>query len=211
MASTQAPRTRQLQALRGLVAELEARDPEARSHSELVSLYGAAIATKLSWSDDRIDSILLAGVMHDVGKAILPHHILFKPGPLTAEEWHEVKRHPEAGAWMVSEAGCRDIAVWVLFHHEHFDGGGYPFGLAGDEIPVESRVLAVADAYEAMTADRVYRPRLSHEAACEELRRCAGGQFDPAVVEQFLDTAPMTSPAIRDQALAHRATTGRRG
>jgi HD-GYP domain-containing protein (c-di-GMP phosphodiesterase class II) len=172
--------------LKSLIAELEAHDPAETSHSELVSLYAARTAAHLGWPLDRIERMLLAGTVHDVGKATLPASILHKPGPLTEDEWELVRPHPEAGAWMVSSAGFRDIAVWVMLHHERVDGTGYPHGLTGDEIPIEARILAVADAYEAMTADRVYRRSIGHEAACRELRRCAGTQFDADVVEAFL-------------------------
>jgi HD-GYP domain-containing protein (c-di-GMP phosphodiesterase class II) len=188
---------RELQVLKRLIAELEAHDPAETSHSELVSLYAARTATLLGWSLDRIERMLLAGTVHDVGKATLPDSILHKPGPLTEAEWELVRGHPEAGAWMVSEAGFRDVAVWVMLHHERVDGTGYPHGLAGDEIPIEARILAVADAYEAMTADRVYRRSIGHEAACRELRRCAGTQFDPDVVEAFLAGAADELPTLR--------------
>ena len=181
---------RDLETLRRLVEGLDARDPALTSHSELVSIYAARIATRLGHFLERIERILLAGTVHDLGKVILPDSILFKPGPLTPDEWDAVRRHPEAGAAMLAEAGFEDVAVWVRHHHERVDGGGYPHGLAGDDIPLESRILGVADAYEAMTTDRVYRARLGHDAACAELRRCAGSQFDPAVVDAFLGAAP---------------------
>jgi HD-GYP domain-containing protein (c-di-GMP phosphodiesterase class II) len=97
-----------------------------------------------------------------------------------------MRRHPELGARILHHANLRDIGGWVLAHHERIDGGGYPHGLAGDEIPVEARILAVADAYEAMTADRAYRSALGHDAAQQELRACAGTQFDPLIVDAFL-------------------------
>lgn len=187
----------ELEALKALIEELEAHDPAETSHSELVSLYAARTAARLGWGLDRIERMLLAGTVHDVGKATLPHSILHKPGPLSADEWDLVRGHPEAGAWMVSAAGFRDVAVWVMLHHERVDGQGYPHGLAGDEIPIEARILAVADAYEAMTADRVYRRSIGHQAACVELRRCAGSQFDPDVVEAFLAGSVDELPTLR--------------
>ena len=112
--------------------------------------------------------------------------MLKKPGALTDEEWAEMRRHPELGARILDHANLRDISAWVLAHHERIDGRGYPHGLAGDAIPLEARILAVADAYEAMTADRAYRAALGHDAAQQELRDGSGTQFDPAVVEAFL-------------------------
>jgi HD-GYP domain-containing protein (c-di-GMP phosphodiesterase class II) len=127
-----------------------------------------------------------AGVLHDIGKLGISDGILHKPGKLDAHEWAEMKRHPELGARILEHANLRDIAGWVRAHHERVDGRGYPAALAADQIPVEARILAVADSYEAMTADRPYRKALSPEVAQEELSRNAGGQFDPAVVEAFL-------------------------
>jgi len=125
-------------------------------------------------------------VLHDVGKLGVADAVLQKPGPLTDEEWADMRRHPELGARILDHANLRDISGWVLAHHERVDGGGYPHGLAGDAIPLEARILAVADAYEAMTADRPYRTALGHDAAREELMAGAGTQFDPAVVDAFL-------------------------
>jgi HD-GYP domain-containing protein (c-di-GMP phosphodiesterase class II) len=134
-----------------------------------------------------VERIRAAGVLHDIGKLGVADAILKKPGVLTAEEWEEMRRHSELGARILAHANLADISGWVLAHHERMDGHGYPHGLAGDAIPLESRILAVADAYEAMTADRAYRSAMTPHAAQAELRRAAGGQFDPMVVEAFLD------------------------
>jgi HD-GYP domain-containing protein (c-di-GMP phosphodiesterase class II) len=130
--------------------------------------------------------IEIAGKLHDVGKVGLPDSILRKPGKLTSEEWDEMRRHPQIGADILGSGHFEDIRAWILAHHERPDGAGYPFGLTGDEIPLEARILSVADAYEAMTADRVYRPALGVKEARAELRRWAGAQFDPRVVLAFL-------------------------
>jgi HD-GYP domain-containing protein (c-di-GMP phosphodiesterase class II) len=127
-----------------------------------------------------------AGVLHDLGKVGIADGILRKPTALDEAEWEEMRRHPEIGARILERAGLRDLARWVLTHHERVDGRGYPFGLAEEEIPLEGRILAVVDAYEAMTADRPYRTGRPAEEARAELRRCAGMQFDPEVVEAFL-------------------------
>jgi HD-GYP domain-containing protein (c-di-GMP phosphodiesterase class II) len=129
--------------------------------------------------------VRVAGVLHDIGKLGISDAVLLKPGRLEAHEWTEIKRHPELGARILEHANLRDVASWVLSHHERIDGGGYPRALAGEEIPIEGRILAVADAYEAMTADRPYRSALSAEDARAELRRGAGTQFDPQVVAAF--------------------------
>jgi HD-GYP domain-containing protein (c-di-GMP phosphodiesterase class II) len=112
--------------------------------------------------------------------------VLLKPGRLDPHEWDEIRRHPELGARILEHANLRDVASWVLAHHERIDGAGYPRGLAGDAIPLEGRILAVADAYEAMTADRPYRRALTTADARAELRRGAGTQFDAEVVEAFV-------------------------
>ena len=137
-----------------------------------------------------MERIRAAGILHDIGKLGIADAVLHKPAGLDPPEWVEIKRHPEIGARILEHANLRDIGAWVLAHHERMDGGGYPQGLPGDEIPVEARILAVADAYEAMTADRPYRRALPLEEARAELRRGAGTQFDAdivAVFERILD------------------------
>jgi HD-GYP domain-containing protein (c-di-GMP phosphodiesterase class II) len=141
-----------------------------------------------------VERIRAAGVLHDIGKLGVADAVLKKPGALTDEEWAEMRRHPELGARILDHANLRDISGWVLAHHERIDGRGYPLGLSGADIPLEARILAVADAYEAMTADRAYRAALGHDAAQEELRAGAGTQFDPEVVEAFL---AVLSPRVR--------------
>ena len=125
-----------------------------------------------------------------------------KPGPLTPVEWAVMRKHPEIGASMLEGVAQDDLADWVHYHHERPDGTGYPRGLAGDEIPLEARIVAVADAYEAMTHDRVYRPAIGHEAACRELQQGAGTQFDAEVVDAFMrvlkaEKAPTLRSALR--------------
>ena len=137
-----------------------------------------------------------AGVLHDIGKLGISDAILHKPGQLDADEWAEMQRHPELGARILEHANLRDITGWVLHHHERIDGRGYPHGLAGEAIPVEARILAVADAYEAMTADRPYRAALPLAAARDELRRGAGTQFDRDVVAAFERVLDRARPAF---------------
>ena len=128
----------------------------------------------------------VAGVLHDIGKLGISDAVLLKPGRLELSEWEEIRRHPEMGARILEHANLRDVASWVLAHHERIDGRGYPHGLAGESIPLEGRILAVADAYEAMTADRPYRRALAEAEARAELVRGAGTQFDADVVAAFL-------------------------
>jgi HD-GYP domain-containing protein (c-di-GMP phosphodiesterase class II) len=150
------------------------------------------IARELGWPPVRIERLRAAGVLHDIGKLGISDKVLQKPEGLDVTEWEEIRRHPEIGARILEHAHLRDVAVWVLRHHERFDGHGYPDGLAGDAIPVEARVLAVADAYEAMIADRPYRDGLPQGAAEAELRESAGTQFDPEVVEALLRALHVT-------------------
>jgi putative nucleotidyltransferase with HDIG domain len=159
-------------------------------HSTIVARYAAGIAERLGWSGADLAHLRIAAMLHDIGKVVLPDRILQKPDTLDAGEFEEVKRHPEEGAELINRVeGMGNIAEWVLHSHEHFDGSGYPDGLKGDAIPQASRILLVADAYDAMTSDRPYRSAQSHAHALAEVRRHAGRQFDPICVsalEQFL-------------------------
>jgi diguanylate cyclase (GGDEF)-like protein len=170
-----------------LLAEaLDMRDRSTGQHSRTVGEFAREIAVRLGLAPERVERIHAAGVLHDLGKLGIADAILYKPGPLNDSEWEEMKRHPEIGARILLHAGLTDIAEWVRAHHERVDGRGYPDGLGAEEIPVEARILAVADAYEAMIADRPYRNGMPPQDAREELERCSATQFDPAVVRAFL-------------------------
>jgi diguanylate cyclase (GGDEF)-like protein/putative nucleotidyltransferase with HDIG domain len=156
-------------------------------HSETVGRYAEMMARELGLPERRISRIRLAGILHDIGKAGVPNSILHKPGPLTEEEYAIIKRHPELGAQMIEHVGLSDVREWIATHHERPDGLGYPHGLSGSAIALEARIVAVADAYEAMTSDRPYRDSIGYEAAVAELRRCAGTQFDTVVVGALID------------------------
>lgn len=151
-------------------------------HSETVGRYAEMMARELGFAEEHTGRIRLAGLLHDIGKVGVPDSILGKPGNLTEQEFETIKRHPELGAQILEHASLSDIRGWVGAHHERPDGRGYPLGLAGEAIPLEARILAVADAYEAMTCDRSYRSSMTHGEARAELERCAGGQFDPRAV-----------------------------
>jgi putative nucleotidyltransferase with HDIG domain len=170
-----------------LLAEtLDLRDAGTARHSQTVGLYAEQVARELGLPPERVERIRVAGVLHDIGKLGIADAILQKPGRLTEAEWGEIRRHPELGARILDHANLRDVATWVRGHHERMDGAGYPDALAGEAIPLESRILAVADSYEAMTADRPYRAGMDPAAARAELERCAGTQFDRDVVAAFL-------------------------
>ena len=170
-----------------LAETLDMRDSGTARHSQLVGRYARSIAVELGMSPERVERMHLAGVLHDIGKIGIPDSILQKPTSLDEREWEEMRKHPELGARILEGAHLDDISGWVLAHHERPDGEGYPAGLAGEDIPIEARVLAVVDAYEAMTNDRVYRTALPEEEARAELRRWAGTQFDARVVSVFVE------------------------
>jgi HD-GYP domain-containing protein (c-di-GMP phosphodiesterase class II) len=175
-----------LQALLALAETVDVRDHLAAGHAQLVGRYAELIAREFSISDGDVRLIRLAGVLHDVGKFVVPKGIFQKPGPLDDREWEEVRRHPEVGALLLEEAHLDEVAGWIRDHHEQPDGCGYPRGLKAGEASLEARILSVADAYEAMTTARAHRPALSHAAARAELTRCAGTRFDRRVVQAFL-------------------------
>ena len=165
-----------------LAEALDIRDPRTARHSDTVGRYAEAMARTLGLAPDRVERIRLAAILHDIGKIGIADSILYKPGPLSDEEWVEIRNHPEIGARLLSAPGLDDLRAWILAHHERLDGAGYPHGLSGDEIPLEARIIAVADAFEAIVADRPYRAGRSAEEALDELERCSGSQFDPEVV-----------------------------
>jgi putative nucleotidyltransferase with HDIG domain len=185
----------QLATLLSLAEALDLRDTGTASHSRTVGRYCALIAEELGLPPQRVKRIQTAGVLHDIGKVGIPDAILSKPGRLTNAERQEISTHPEIGAQILSAQGFEDIRSWVLAHHERPDGKGYPKGLSDEEIPVEAKILAVADAYEAMTADRPYRASLGDEVACSELLRCVGRQFDSRVVSALLAGLSRAKPA----------------
>jgi diguanylate cyclase (GGDEF)-like protein len=172
--------------MRSLAEVIDERERGSVAHSQAVSRYAGAIARELGLPADSIERVRFGGIVHDVGKVGVADSVLRKPGWLSAEDWIEMRRHPEVGARILAGAELSDVSQWVLAHHERPDGSGYPAGLAGSAIPVEARILAVADAYEAMTSDRVYRAALTPEQARTELVRCSGTQFDSRVVQAFL-------------------------
>jgi diguanylate cyclase (GGDEF)-like protein/putative nucleotidyltransferase with HDIG domain len=165
-----------------LARAVDAKDSYTRSHCQTVSQLVATIAAELGFAGERLSRMRLAGLLHDVGKIGVPDAILNKPAKLTDDEYAVMKRHSLLGCDIVRAADMPVEARWVRHHHERFDGRGYPDGLAGDDIPLESRIILVADAYEAMTSDRPYRKAPGEAVAVAELRRHAGTQFDPAVV-----------------------------
>jgi diguanylate cyclase (GGDEF)-like protein len=182
----EAGREAYLSSVLALAAAVDARDPFTYAHSATVARYASAIAARMGLDGDALEQVRIAGLLHDLGKIGVSDSVLLKPGPLDATEWVEMRRHPQIGADLLVHPDLHDVRRWVLCHHERPDGQGYPRGLGGGQIPLEALILGVADAYEAMTADRPYRPALSPERARAELVAQRGRQFDAAVVDAFL-------------------------
>ncbi|MBP7125451.1 HD domain-containing protein [Myxococcota bacterium] len=175
------------QTIRALAQALEMRDSYTRGHSERVRNYALRIADSLEMSPTDRECLEQAALLHDIGKIGVRDSVLLKKGHLDTEERAAIERHPVIGDSILHPVGfLREALEAVLHHHEHWDGTGYPDGQAGERIPLVARVIAVADAYDAMTSDRPYRAALSHQEACREIERGAGRQFDPAVVRAFL-------------------------
>ena len=169
-----------------LAATVDAKDHYTYGHSKKVSEYAVATAGTLGLPQDRTATIRAAALLHDIGKIGVPDSILNKQGPLTEVEWEPVKEHPQLGVEILRHViDLVNCLPAILHHHEHYDGTGYPFGLQGINIPLEARILAIADAYDAITSLRPYRERLSPQKALAELKRCAGTQFDPELVATF--------------------------
>jgi len=182
-----------------LARAVDAKDTATRNHCETVSTLCVLIAQSMGLDGGRIEHLRLAGLLHDVGKIGVADAILQKEGPLDDEESVTMREHVQIGHTIVAAAELEDEAHWVLHHHEHVDGTGYPDGLRGDEIPLESRIILVADAFEAMTAPRPYQPARPVDDAVAELSRRAGRQFDPACVDA-LRMALATAPELRASA-----------
>lgn len=200
-------------ALLSLARSLEVRDPATKGHAQRVAAYARQLASRLGWGDEAARQIELAGLIHDIGKLVIPVAILTKPAPLTDREWRVVQRHPVLG-----EELCRPLPTLakllpvIRCHHERWDGLGYPDGLKGTAIPLWARLLAVADSFDALTSDRAYRRGLSSDAALEVLEKGAGQQWDPDLVMAFIGmyeahsmpltpalwTAPLASSSYND-------------
>jgi HD-GYP domain-containing protein (c-di-GMP phosphodiesterase class II) len=173
-----------------LASAVDTRMAVQHQHSSNVGEYAAAIGRELGREDDEIGLLRMAGILHDVGKVVVPDRILRKDGPLTDEEFEAIKPFPAAGAELVGRIeGMEPIVPWIRHSHERIDGDGYPDGLKGEAIPLGARILHVADAYDSMTSKRTYRPAVTRDQAITELRSGAGSQFDPdcvAALETYL-------------------------
>lgn len=186
-----------LNAIVALVYCLEAKDEYTSGHSQSVAEISVAIARKLDMPQDSIEKVSLAGLIHDIGKIGVKESVLNKPGRLTDEEFQHIKYHSEKGEQiLIPVVEDEEILRMVRHHHERYDGNGYPDGLKGEQIPLGARILAVADAYDAMISERPYRGAMSAEVACAEIERGKGTQFDPEVVDAFFKIKKFVSSTV---------------
>jgi putative nucleotidyltransferase with HDIG domain len=188
LAESQRARERSyVEAVGAVVTAADARDHETTGHSFRVALYAVALGRAMGFHAETLKAIEWGALLHDVGKMVVPDEILRKMGPLTESEWHIMKQHPSWGFDMLAEVSfLQPAALEIIYsHHERWDGQGYPRGLAGEAIPLSARIFAVVDTYDAITSDRPYRRARPHQLAVNELRRVAGQQLDPDVVERF--------------------------
>ncbi|WP_346867756.1 MULTISPECIES: sensor domain-containing diguanylate cyclase/phosphohydrolase [unclassified Clostridium] len=173
--------------MNSLKKSLEAKNMETEEHTERVESYALEIGKRYGFKSSQMDELMIIARLHDIGKIAIEEDILLKPGPLTTNEFEVMKTHAEKGFRIINASSeIINVAKCVLTHHEKWDGSGYPLGIAGEEIPLMARIIAIADAYDVMTHDRVYRKAMNKEEAIKELKRCAGTQFDPVLVELFL-------------------------
>jgi putative nucleotidyltransferase with HDIG domain len=183
-------------AVTALAYALEAKDVYTSGHSQRVTEISVAIAKELGLPKESIEKIRLAGLVHDIGKIGVRELVLNKPGSLSEEEYEHVRLHSETGEHILEPlVGDKEILKAVRHHHERYDGAGYPDGLKGERIPLLARIIAVADTFDAMTSERPYRKALTKEAACAEVERCRGTQFDPEAADAFLKVWRLASEA----------------
>ena len=177
--------------LHSLTSAVDAKDTYTCGHSERVAVISRRLARELGLTEPQIERIYMAGILHDVGKIGVPESVLHKTGKLTSEEFDQMKKHPQIGARILADIKqIQDLIPGVLYHHERYDGKGYPARLSGENIPLMGRIICIADCFDAMTSNRTYRRALPLEVAMIELRRCAGTQFDPTLIEAFLKVNP---------------------
>ncbi|MBE5827319.1 MAG: HD domain-containing protein [Butyrivibrio sp.] len=177
-----------LQSMNTFISFIDAKDPYTRGHSRRVAMYAAEIAKRMRLSEDEVQNIYYAGLLHDAGKISVPDAVLNKPGKLTDEERKQIQEHTVAGGKMLKQlSSLRGIRETALYHHERYDGKGYPEGLKGESIPLYARIVGVADSYDAMSSNRVYRRHLSKDEIIEEIQKGSATQFDPNVVPYMVD------------------------
>lgn len=185
--------------IKSISSALDAKDAYTNGHSHRVTLYSLILAKEIIKDDNVLEDIEIAGLLHDIGKIAVPENILCKPGRLTDDEFDTIKMHPMNGRKILNGIKrLKHASFWLGSHHEKWDGTGYPDRMKGKEIPLPARILAIADTYDAMTSNRSYRKGLPHETALEEIKRCAGTQFDPEVVNVFVIVEHIFKAAMDD-------------
>jgi putative nucleotidyltransferase with HDIG domain len=188
---------------RSIVRALALRDCETEAHCERVAAWSRKLATEMGLPPVRVLDVELGALLHDVGKIGVRDNVLLKPGPLTPEEWREMRKHPELGAALLAEIPVLSGAVPIVkCHHERLDGKGYPHGLEGDDVPIDARIFQVIDAYDAIVSDRPYRKGQSDAVARQEVMRMVGSQFDETVVETFMRIDVVDWLAVGQSAVA---------
>ncbi len=186
--SRRARKRKEIESIHALVNLVEKKDPYTKRHSVKVSKYAAALAKKIKLSEKKIERIRLAGILHDVGKIAVRQKVLLKKGKLTEKEYEEVKKHPEIGADMLKPFKFLKFVVRIIrHHHENYDGSGYPGGLRKNKIPVASRIISIADAYDALTSKRAYRKAFSSEKAKDIMYSERNTKFDPELLDRFME------------------------
>lgn len=170
-----------------LATDIELKDMYTEEHCQRIELLSVRIGEKLRLSGGQIERLINSAYLHDLGKTVVPHEVLSKPGKLTDAEWEHIRRHPIAGRQMLQDTFLSEVGSIIEQHHEREDGKGYPLGLSGREISIEAKIISVADAFDAMTSDRPYRKAMSTEQAVSEISRLRGEQFAPEVVDAFLE------------------------
>lgn len=193
---------------------IELRDKYTYNHVLRINAYAQAMAKELGWDAARLEALEFGAILHDIGKLDVLSDILSKKEELTPEEWEVMRRHPQVGASMIGKVPyLAPVVPMILHHHERWDGSGYPYGLSGEEIPEEARLLAVIDSFDAMTTDRPYRSAMDPELALEEIKQRAGVQFDPKMVEIFqrIWESSVVKSIIRDQVESGDEIEGKEG
>jgi HD-GYP domain-containing protein (c-di-GMP phosphodiesterase class II) len=184
--------------LKALVTALETRDSETHGHSERVVAFSLRLGREMGLSEEELGSLEFGSLLHDIGKIGVPDAVLRKPAPLTEPEWYEMRKHPLHGEQILGGIDFLEGASRVVAqHHERWDGSGYPLGLRGEQIDLNARIFAVADAFDAITSDRVYRVGKPYDSAAREIEEWSGRQFDPAVVAAFRGVPPEEWEALR--------------
>ncbi|MFY9197068.1 MAG: HD-GYP domain-containing protein [Bacillota bacterium] len=186
----------EIQGLVALAKEVERKDSHTQEHCERIQSLSKLVGERMKLSPDRLELLIYAALLHDIGKMGIPSQILKKTGPLTPEEWEEIRKHPSAGRAIIEKTFLKNAGPIIEQHHERYDGTGYPLGLKGDEILIEARIISVVDAFDAMSSERPYRKAMTNDEIIAELRRCSGTQFDPKVVEALIDVISAYPPDV---------------